>query len=196
MSDLGVFGGTVADEMGDDGRRLSTVRDEVAAAAMAAADVGSGDAAAWRPTAAAHAEWPMRRPPMMMAKAAAAGAEPAAAAAAPMVEPTVRTKFADTALWVGALDDRQGRHGRGLARHAREPDHLADQGLGAWARAPRSAKARPTSSPARTSSSACRPRGSSSQTDEVVLSANVHNYLKTKKSVKVVLELDGNADDC
>src|SRR6185437_2718877 len=30
------------------------------------------------------------------------------------------------------------------------------------------------------------------QTDEVVLSANVHNYLKTAKSVKVTLDMTGN----
>ena len=30
------------------------------------------------------------------------------------------------------------------------------------------------------------------QLDEVVLSANVHNYLKEKKQVRVMLELDGN----
>ena len=29
------------------------------------------------------------------------------------------------------------------------------------------------------------------ETDEVVLSANVHNYLKNRKSAKVLLELDG-----
>src|SRR5688500_19298649 len=30
------------------------------------------------------------------------------------------------------------------------------------------------------------------QKDQVVLSANVHNYLKDKKPVKVILELEGN----
>lgn len=30
------------------------------------------------------------------------------------------------------------------------------------------------------------------ETDEVVLSANIHNYLKTEKQIKAILELDGN----
>ena len=44
----------------------------------------------------------------------------------------------------------QGRHRRGHLHHAREPDRLEGQGLGAWATAPRSARARPRSSPRRT----------------------------------------------
>ena len=72
------------------------------------------------------------------------------AAQPPAVEPTVRKNFADTAFWAGALDHQQGRHRRGHVRHAREPHRLEDQGLGAWATAPRSARARPRSSPRRT----------------------------------------------
>ena len=57
---------------------------------------------------------PMAAPPMPMAAADGEGrSEPASngrrAGAAPMVQPTVRTKFADTALWVGALTtDKDG----------------------------------------------------------------------------------------
>ena len=65
-------------------------------------------------------------------------------------KPTVRTNFADTALWTGGADHRRGRPGRGRARHAGEPDHLEGQGLGHGARHARSARARPRSSPRRT----------------------------------------------
>ena len=47
-------------------------------------------------------------------------------------------------------DDRQGRHGRGRAQHAREPHHLADQGLGHGPRHQGRRRRRPTWSPART----------------------------------------------
>ncbi len=46
--------------------------------------------------------------------------------------------------------DQLGRHRRGDTRHAREPDHLEDQGLGHGARHARRAGRRPRSSPART----------------------------------------------
>ena len=112
--------------------------------------------------------------------------------AAATVEPTVRSEFADTALWVASLDTNAD----GLAEVALDmPENLTDlenPRLGAWATARASAKRRAKSSPARTSSSACRRRGSSSRRDEVVLSANVHNYLAEAKQVKVRLEQTGN----
>ena len=110
---------------------------------------------------------------------------------APLVQPTIRTKFADTALWVGALDDRQGRHGRGRARHAREPDHLADQGLGHGPRHPVGEGFADVVTRKDLIVRLEAPRFFV-QTDEVVLSAIVHNYLKTKKKVEVQLELGRN----
>ena len=96
-----------------------------------------------------------------------------------------------TRVLEGVAADQQGRHGRGQSDHARATSPAGRSRSGPWATAPRSARARPRSSPRRTCSSACRRRASSTQKDEVVLSANVHNYLKTDKKVHVSLELEG-----
>ena len=76
--------------------------------------------------------------------------------------------------------DRQGRHGRSLARHAREPDHLADQGLG---HGPGTRVGQGQTDVVTRKDLIIRMEAPRFfvQTDEVVLSAVVHNYLKTKK---------------
>ena len=53
-----------------------------------------------------------------------------AAAGAALVEPTVRSEFADTALWVAVARNQQGRPRRSRARHAGESHGLEDPRLG------------------------------------------------------------------
>ena len=169
--------------MGGDGRRWRGRGGDGRPAAAAGAD---GGRRRWRKAEAATGSGHSRRTDKEVAAAMQSAAAPAAA-----VQPTVRTNFADTAFWAAALTtDTDGIAEVELAM----PENLTDlegQGLGAWATAPRSARARPRSSPPRTCSSACRRPRFFVQKDEVVLSANVHNYLKTGKPVQVVLELDG-----
>ena len=105
--------------------------------------------------------------------------------------PTVRTNFADTAFWAAALTTGAGRHRRGRVHAAREPDDLEGQGLGAWATAPRSARARPRSSPRRTCSSACRRRGSSSRRTRSSSRPTSTTISRRRRRSRSSLELDG-----
>ena len=135
--------------------------------------------------------WRPRQPPM------AASARPASRRrrrrpAPPMVQPTIRTKFADTALWVGALDDRQGRHGRSRRSTCPRTSPPGGSRSGAWATAPASARASADVVTRKDLIIRLEAPRFFVQTDEVVLSAIVHNYLKTKKKVQVALELSGN----
>ena len=109
----------------------------------------------------------------------------------PLVEPTVRTNFADTALWTGSLEtDKTGMAeveltmpenlstwkvkvwglGNGTRVGAGEAEIITRKDLIVRLQAPRFFV----------------------QKDEVVLSANVHNYLATEKDVTVVLEVPGD----
>ena len=109
----------------------------------------------------------------------------------PPVQPVVRTNFADTAFWAAAADDRPGRNRRGRLPAAREPDDLEGQDLDDG---PGTKVGQAESEIVTTKDLLVRLQAPRFfvEKDEVVLSANVHNKLKTKKSVQVVLELDGS----
>ena len=108
-----------------DGRRQRTRMKRLgmpqAARAMAAAD---GACRARRATAKRGATWPRRQTAAMPGRDGEAGGE------APMVEPTVRTEFADTALWVGCLATDKDGLAAGRAEDAGEPHHLEGARLG------------------------------------------------------------------
>ena len=109
----------------------------------------------------------------------------------PMVQPTVRTKFADTALWVGEITTKVD----GLAEfELTMPENLTTWKTRVWAMGAGTRVGEASAEVVTTKDLLVRLQAPRFfvQTDEVVLSANVHNYLKTKKTVKVVLELDGN----
>ncbi|HTN76301.1 MAG TPA: alpha-2-macroglobulin family protein, partial [Pirellulaceae bacterium] len=107
---------------------------------------------------------------------------------AALVEPTVRSNFADTALWVGAITtDKTGMAEVDLTM----PENLTTWKVKVWS----------IGNGARVGSADAElvtrknliirlqaPRFFV-QKDEVVLSANVHNYLKTDKEVTVSLDL-------
>ncbi len=108
-----------------------------------------------------------------------------------MVEPTVRTNFADTALWVGRLEAKDGLAEVELTM----PENLSTWKARVWAMGG-GAKCGEGDAEVVTSKNLLvrlqAPRFFL-QKDEVVLSANVHNYLKTAKHVKVALELDNRS---
>ncbi|MCC9609219.1 alpha-2-macroglobulin [Blastopirellula sp. JC732] len=192
MSFLGVFGQGVADELAKE-KEMSD-RGGVAQNAMM-----EGMAA---PMSAA--------PGMMMARGAMAKSESATmamdavsgfAAAAPgggeaqqqaaqTVEPTVRTNFADTALWVGALTtNKQGEAEVSL----KMPENLTTWKVKTWAMGDGTRVGSGEAEVITTKNLLIRLQAPRFfvQTDEVVLSANVHNYLKTAKAVQVSLETPG-----
>ncbi len=109
---------------------------------------------------------------------------------APLVQPTIRTKFADTAFWVGALTTAED----GTAEVGLEmPENLTTWRIKVWGMGAGTRVGEGFADVVTRKDLIIRleaPRFFV-QTDEVVLSAIVHNYLKTKKSVKVQLEVKG-----
>ena len=111
-------------------------------------------------------------------------------ASAAMVQPTVRKVFADAALWVAALTtDKDGLAEVGLTM----PENLTGWKVRAWAmgRGTEVGEGEAEVTTAKDLLIRMQAPRFFVQTDEVVLSANVHNYLKVDKDVQAVLELDG-----
>ncbi|MCY2929953.1 MAG: hypothetical protein NTV86_10745 [Planctomycetota bacterium] len=110
--------------------------------------------------------------------------------AAPMVEATVRTQFADTAFWAAALTTGKD----GLAEcEVTMPENLSTWITRVWAMGPGTRVGQGTAEVITTKNLIIRLQAPRFfvQKDEVVLSAIVHNYLKTDKRVAVVLDLGG-----
>lgn len=122
-------------------------------------------------------------------KSEAAGA--AGQSATKLVQPTLRSEFADTALWRAALETNND----GIAEVELDmPQNLTAWKIRAWGMG-HGARVGEASSEAVTRKNLIvrmqAPRFLVER-DEVVISANVHNYLPTAKQVKVRLEFDGN----
>ncbi|MCE5278647.1 MAG: alpha-2-macroglobulin, partial [Planctomycetaceae bacterium] len=120
-----------------------------------------------------------------------AEAGPGGGQAAPMVQPTVRTNFADTAFWAAAV--QTGKDGTAKIELTM-PENLTTWKTKVWAMGEGTKCGEGSAEVITTKDLIVRLQAPRFfvQKDEVVLSANVHNYLKTKKRVKVVLELEGN----
>ena len=117
---------------------------------------------------------------------------PNAAGAANEVQPTLRTQFADTAFWAARLEsDRDGMVDVSFPL----PENLSTWKIRGWALSPGARVGQGEAEIITTKNLLLRmqaPRFFVEQ-DEVVLSANVHNRLKTAKSVRVVLDLEGKS---
>jgi alpha-2-macroglobulin len=110
--------------------------------------------------------------------------------AAPTVQPTIRTQFADTAFWAAHLEaDRDGLVDVSFPM----PENLTTWKVRAWGMAPGTRVGDGDAEIVTTKNLLLRMQAPRFfvETDEVVLSANVHNHLKSAKSVRVVLELEG-----
>jgi len=185
MGHLGVFGHLVADEMdrldesgvGGGGEDKDRARHR-AKAGYAGAVEGEESLAAAAPGGRANGLARKR------ASLAEGPGQPAA------VQPTVRTKFADTALWVGSLTTNE----RGVATVKLDmPENLTTWKTRVWAMGNGTRCGEGAAEVVTTKNLVLRLQAPRFfvQKDEVVLSANVHNYLKTRKQVQVVLELEG-----
>ncbi len=107
-----------------------------------------------------------------------------------MVQPTVRSNFADTALWVAAVEtDDNGE----TEVEWTMPESLTTWKTKVWAMGAGTQVGEASADLITTKDVIVRLQAPRFfvQKDEVVLSANVHNYLKAKKSVQVTLALDG-----
>ena len=206
MSDLGAFGGTVADEF-EVGQVMSTPglfnadldipftqgRYNLAVPQFGGYDEsGRGGRAMAKSAPAGGAPMPLMAEASMdkadgfAGKGGGKGGEEE-----PMAEPTVRTKFADTALWVGALTTAKD----GTADVELEmPENLTTWRIKVWGMGQGTRVGQGFTDVVTRKDLIIRLQAPRFfvQTDEVVLSAIVHNYLKTKKQVRVVLDLQGN----
>jgi alpha-2-macroglobulin len=200
MQPIGVFGHTVADELTADNKLLLGDR--------RSGQQGRDNA----PMALAAAPGGMRGGPMGAATGVtmmrgegpgfgggggfggegfAADVETTGAAAPELVAPTVRTNFADTALWVGTL----ATNDEGIAElEVDMPENLTTWKIRVWGLGQGTRVGESSAEVVTRKNLILRmqtPRFAV-QKDEVILSANVHNYLTSDKQVQVSLELDGD----
>ncbi len=107
------------------------------------------------------------------------------------VEPTLRSQFADTALWVASLDTNAD----GLAEVSLDmPENLTTWKIRVWALGQGTRVGEAAHEVVTRKNIIVRMQAPRFlvERDEVVLSANVHNYLSDDKQVKVRLEQTGS----
>jgi len=184
MGDLGAFGRLVADMDEADGFEDDKMKRKSRSLSSRSRSGGMGGLP--EPMSAAPAaEMSLMADSMEMAENEASAPGGGAAAG---VEPTVRTKFADTAFWVGAVTtDRSG-----IAKVSFDmPENLSGWKLRAWGMGHGTNVGEGTAEVVTAKNIVVRLQAPRffTETDEVVLSAVVHNYLKTDKDVLVQLNL-------
>ena len=130
-------------------------------------------------------------PPAAAALPVMAGAPNEEAAAPPAaVQPAVRSAFADTAYWNGSLTTDKN----GLAEISfTMPENLTEWKIAAWAMGAGTRVGQGDASVVTRKNLVLRLQAPRFfvEKDEVALSANIHNYLRTEKQVDAVLELGG-----
>ncbi len=183
MQDLGVFGASGADD------ELSLVTSRTADGAVRGGGMGGGGRmmrgmALGAPMAAPmEAEMAPASAKMSVANEPAAGGE--------MVQPAVRQNFADTALWVANLQT----NAEGLAEvELTMPENLTAWKINVWGMGHGTRVGEGSAEVVTRKNIIVRLQAPRFfvETDEVVLSAVVHNYLQEAKQVRIVLDLEGD----
>ena len=111
-----------------------------------------------------------------------------------LVSPTVRENFADTALWIGSLET----NAEGIAEAELDmPENLTTWKVRVWGMGHGTRVGEGTAEVVTRKNLIVRLQAPRFfvETDEVVLSANVHNYLDEAKQVRVQLQLEGETAD-
>ncbi|QDU38879.1 MG2 domain protein [Maioricimonas rarisocia] len=183
MHNLGVFGGMVADQdVGEKSdvadKRLETLQSRRRGRGM---DYGMS---------APQAAQPMSAPADgLMGESGAIGGG-GEGGGGEMVQPTVRTRFADTAFWKGNLTTNR----KGIARvNFDMPENLTGWKIRTWAMGHGTRVGEGTAEVVTSKNLIVRLQAPRFfvERDEVVLSAVVHNYLDEDKQARVELNLDG-----
>jgi uncharacterized protein YfaS (alpha-2-macroglobulin family) len=185
MENLGVFGESAVDF--DSNLSLVTSQSAVTEAGAAG---GYGGMRSRMSLAAETAAPAMAATPMAAETKAGAVADDSGAAA-DVIQPTIRENFADTALWVGSLvTDADGLAEVELTM----PENLTAWSVNVWGMSQGTRVGEGTAEVVTRKNIIVRMQAPRFfvETDEVVLSANVHNYLKESKQVRVRLELEGD----
>jgi len=196
MNDLGVFGAQGVDEfnqMNLQGRSGQN-KGRMAKSDMAGFGGGGPGAPMAMMANAAMDGVSERRADRKSLESDKAGVDPgnAEAPAAPdMVQPTIRKNFVDTALWVASIE--AGPDGTATA-DITMPENLTGWKVRAWSISSGTRVGEGETIVTTKKDLLVRLQSPRffTQNDEVILSANVHNYLKDAKTVEVSLELDGN----
>jgi uncharacterized protein YfaS (alpha-2-macroglobulin family) len=189
MSDIGIFGAMVVEEM----TRLqqgATERNGGKGGLMLGGFGGGGPGGPPMAAAKARDGAPTDRLRENRAEQAAAEAQ-----GAPPIQPTVRKNFADTAFWKATLTTNE----RGEAEVSLTmPENLTAWKIRVWAMGHGTKVGQGDAEVTTKKDLLVRLQAPRFfvQKDEVVLSANVHNYLKGEKKVQVSLELDGGTLSC
>jgi len=198
MQNLGVFGEEVADRIDDEFQVNNQLQDRDKALRKAYNEAFSSRRAGGMGGGMGGMALPAEAPMMargfaadaVMEKQAANGA----AAGAEMVQPTVRSNFADTAFWkADLLTDANG-----IAKvDFNMPENLSSWKIRAWGMGRGADVGEATREVVTAKNLIVRLQAPRFfvEKDEVVLSAVVHNYLKTEKQVQVELELEGGTLD-
>ncbi|MFH2002010.1 MAG: MG2 domain-containing protein [Planctomycetota bacterium] len=120
-----------------------------------------------------------------------AEASPMPAPEEELAQPTVRTQFADTAFWAASITTDED----GFAEvHFTMPENLTGWKIRTWAMGHGTRVGQAEAEVVTRKNLLLRMQAPRFfvERDEVVLSANVHNYLGNDKAIKAVLELDGD----
>lgn len=193
MDNLGVFGEGVVDEVGDDrakGRRkFSVAKSESRGrydSKVLAGRAGGGAMDDRMDVAFACAPQPSSAPVMEADGLRGGGV----AEIASVVEPVVRTEFADTAYWNASL----ATDTNGVAEVSfKMPENLTGWKIKTWAMGHGTKVGEGVAEVVTAKNVMLRLQAPRFfvEKDEVVLSANVHNTLKSDKPVQAVLEVEG-----
>jgi len=111
---------------------------------------------------------------------------------APLAEANVRSSFADTAFWAGELKtDAKGEAEINFTM----PDNLTGWKVKTWAMGHGTKVGHGETLVVTKKNLMLRMQAPRffTETDTVIISANIHNYLETEKSVRAVLELEGSS---
>ncbi len=179
MATVGVFGETGADELdavegqGGGFGMVRKVKNRALGMAMEKSSMGLASA-----------------PAAISDRAASGDGVWAEGGEAAEVQPVIRKDFADTAFWTGTLTaDGDGN----AAVTFKMPENLTGWKVCTWAMGYGTKVGESRIEVVTSKNLLLRLQAPRFfvEKDEVVLSANIHNYLKTAKSVRAVLELDG-----
>lgn len=181
MNNLGVFGDLVAEfeHLGRDDRQAGQ---QLRRGAFGGGGAPTAPGAAMQRAAVAEGALAM--------DAAPAEAPPGGGGGGAMVEPTVRTQFADTAFWKGDITTND----EGVADVSLTmPENLTGWKVRAWAMGQGTRVGEGTSDIVTFKNLMIRLQAPRFfvEKDEVVLSAVVHNYLESDKNAQVLLDLEG-----
>ncbi|AMV17976.1 alpha-2-macroglobulin family protein [Planctomyces sp. SH-PL14] len=188
MQDLGAFGGLVVEaEVAQRGAGATKMQAARGRRFSLGGEMMEGAAAPPAPASAA----PMAADALMAKSSGAAPGGPAGGdGGAEMVQPTVRTNFADSAFWKGDITTGAD----GIAEVALTmPENLTAWKLRAWAIGKGTRVGEGSTEVVTSKNLLVRLQAPRFfvEKDQVFITANVHNYLKTEKAGVVELVLDG-----